>query len=302
MLTPDEWLDVKELFRDEARRASHERITALEAQLHGLRGLGAQVQAITNANVHLRCIALHDAGTTLRNNLLTDLLPQLAIRALRSSRGVAANGDVLIVVGAEALRRRHLEKLAELAQRRGVQLLYMFKHLREDAAEVLGSGAAAAIFMRLGNMQEAERAAQFIGKEYKFELSQLTSSLSTGTTHTRGTNDGQSEGTTSSFATYSRSTTRSWGTTQSVAASMTRTEGSTTSRVYEYAVEPTTLQALPEWAVVLVELDRNRGGRVLKAGDCNPDLLSLDRVSLQPLTLPVRVQPSGVQTPFISEK
>lgn len=71
-------------------------------------------------------------------------------------------------------------------------------------------------------------------------------------------------------------------------------------RVYEYDVEPTTIQALPVGAVLLVQHDRQHGGKIIVSGDCNPDLLTLDRVSLKPLTPPVRVAPPAVQPAQIS--
>src|SRR3989442_1411728 len=44
-------------------------------------------------------------------------------------------------------------------------------------------------------------------------------------------------------------------------------EAQTVQRVQEYVVEPPVLQQLPETAFLLVELQREQGGRRLKEGD-----------------------------------
>jgi hypothetical protein len=67
------------------------------------------------------------------------------------------------------------------------------------------------------------------------------------------------------------SETKNW----SVAASVTH--GETDQRVYEFTVEPTEIQALAPTAFILVE-STGRGRRVV-LGDCNPGIVTLDRVS-----------------------
>ncbi len=284
LLTPDEWLAVKDLFRDEARREARERIVALESELYQLKGLGANAPTREQKGHQLKCIALNISGQRVRNDYLKRLLVQLLIRSFRSVTGRAAGSEVYLVAGADAIERRYLEQLSDLSHRRGVRLIYMFSQLRDDTGEMLGGGGSAAAFMRLGNPAQAERAANYIGKEYKFELSQLTHSTSNSTTHTSSANEGKGDGITKSgFLNYQRSTTRNWGTSESVARGITTQEGSTTSRVHEYAVEPTILQRLPETAMLIAQLDAARGGRIVQACDCNPDLLTLpeDRAGLR---------------------
>jgi hypothetical protein len=52
--------------------------------------------------------------------------------------------------------------------------------------------------------------------------------------------------------------------------------------VYEYAVEPTTLQHLPDYAMLLVS-SRPGGGHWLAPVECNPEIVTLPRVSMDPL-------------------
>jgi hypothetical protein len=72
----------------------------------------------------------------------------------------------------------------------------MFRHLREDALAMLGGGTPA--FMRLGHHAEAEQAASYIGRQYKFVLSQLTATVGGNHTFTHSDTEGYSDGTNSS--------------------------------------------------------------------------------------------------------
>lgn len=224
--------------------------------------------------------------------------------------------------GEQGLQRRHLEQLAQVCERRGSQLVLLHPHLRDAAEQMIGGGTVA--FMKLGNHQEANVAADFIGREHSFVLHSLTdtegrtvntsvaktvgSSVSRGTTYsesvTRGRNWGSSSSTsyqgganpfsssssTNSGGSYSETTGTSTSVTYSTNESTTHTTGDSDStslatgrqRVYEYVLEPTQLQALAEFSLLVVE--RRAGGAVLvHPADCNPNIVFLDRVSMTPL-------------------
>ena len=199
---------------------------------------------------------------------------------------------------------------------------------------MLGGGAVA--FMRLGNHEDASRAADFIGRDYKFVLSQITKNVggneshtdtdsegtgdsdsislsrsigtstnwgntrSSGVTHSgggpfglfpdRSTNRGDSRtrgGGTNETDTrgVSRSTSRNWSRAYAYATGTNWSDADTTQRVYEYAVEPVTLQHLPDHALLLVET-RPEGGRKLTPVECDPAIVTLDRVATEPLSDP----------------
>ena len=79
--------------------------------------------------------------------------------------------------------------------------------------------------------------------------------------------------------------TRRWGSSRTKAHSTSWSYAETRQRVHELFVDPAHLQALPPTAFVLVQHVADR--QVLAvAADCNPDLLSLPRVSTQPLADP----------------
>jgi len=280
-LSVPEMQAIQSLFSIDVLSQMRERIVALEAQLHPLRLLASA--GAPRFAVNLTCYILSQSGTTLVNDLIADLLPQILIRSLRSHDQFSS--DVLILAGADRVRRRHLERLSDLASRRGVILVLLFRHLRDDAVQILGGDASAVVFLRLGNADEAERATRFIGKDEYFELAQLTESVSSSHTYTSGTTEQQSEGRQAGVPMYTRSETRTWGATDSLARGLEVQRGSTMSRVRRLAVEPEVLQQLPPTEFLMVELNRRVGGRRLVAGDCNPDLALVAGVSPHPFEI-----------------
>jgi hypothetical protein len=161
----------------------------------------------------------------------------------------------VLVAGADEIARRHLERLAETCDLRGAPVTLLFRHLREDAASMIGGGTTA--FMRLGNHTEAEQAAAYIGRRHTFVVSSYTA--------TRG-------GWSQSGGTY-------WSDTE------------TRQRGYEYAVEPTALQNLPDCALLLA--DRASGNLRLHAVECDPAIITLPGASTAPLPPPASLSYGG---------
>ncbi|MBZ3906818.1 hypothetical protein [Streptomyces griseiscabiei] len=264
---------------------------------------------------YLTCVALDPGAGSASTELLADLAVQSVMRRLSSFEEAAPS--VIVALGEQGLQRRHLEQLAQVCERHGAQLTFVHAHLRDAGEQLIGGGTVG--FMRLGNHQEAMIAADFMGRHHSFVLHTLTdtegrtvntsiastlgSSTSRGTTQsssvTRGrnssstyqgafnplsvassTNSGRSHSTTSGVSTTvthgtNESTTRTTGESDSTSLATGR------QRVYEYALEPTQLQALAEFSLLVVE--RQAGGAVqVHAGDCNPNIVLLDRVSTQP--------------------
>jgi hypothetical protein len=272
---------VEALFTEEQRSRLHDRIQRLEAHIVHLTGLPSGRPAESTAS--LTCLSVTRRGSQLTTELLTDLLGQWLIRSLKNVRP-GQSPRTVVVAGADHLKARHLEQVAALCDSLGFRLVLLFQHLRDSGSTLLGGGRAT-VFMRLGNYEEAERAANFIGRGYRFELARVT------------TEHGRSD-------TTSRSTSRTgeilspwarrWGTSRSRAHETSWSYAETRQRVHELFVEPTHLQALPPTAFVLVQHVADR--QVLAvAADCNPDLLSLPRVSTQPLPEPDQVTAPPLQ-------
>ncbi len=260
-------------------------------------------QSDAPARPALKVWELSERVGDLAGDLLAHVVFQVLLYRLRGEEaGDTSSGQVMALVGADRFRRTHLERLDRLARRRGVRLVLLFRHLREDAVEVLGGGEAV-MFLRLGNAREAEQAAAFIGRDHRLVLSQFTVSRSAGLATTVGTSKADTvsdqQARTSgkqwsrsreyhygalmdfphdsgartrmdqSSTSTGRSTSASTGTSRSEQSATTEGQAMGYQRVYEFSVEPAFLQALPSTAFVLVD-PRDPGSPRL--GDCGPEL------------------------------
>lgn len=236
-----------------------------------------------------------------------EILCALVVQWLTVQVSAAAGAiPAVIVAGADEITRPHLERLSEVCELRGVPLTLLFRHLRGDAAALLG-GAAATAFMRLGNHTEAEQAAGYLGRHHTFAVSSFTATRGGSRTSTSGGSSGhgtsesagdarnkgrQSTGLLGAGGTSSRGKTHTTGTSTSQnwsdnwsAADGTNWSGAQgVQRVYEYRVEPVILQDLPEHALLLA--DRGTGTLRLRAVECDPDIITLPGASTEPLPPP----------------
>lgn len=190
-------------------------------------------------------------------------------------------------------------------RRLGVPLTLLFRHLRNDATTLIGGGATA--FMRLGNHHEAEQAASFTGRQHTFVLSSLTATHGTdqtttqGQTETSGHSQSRSSGSSTGWTrdhllgggntTGSHTRSRDHSTNYSWAAELSQSEGTnwsdatTSQRVYEYTVEPSVLQRLPDTALLLISDNGD-----VQPVECHPAIVTLPQASTTPVQ-PVPAQP-----------
>lgn len=256
----------------------------------------------------LRVLATSSRDSSAHRKELTDrLLVQTVLHQLRCrQRGGPTGRDMLVVAGADHLGRAVLTGLTRHAELAGVRLVLLFERLADDAERVLGSQGGSTIIMRLGNGKDAATAAEFIGRGYRFVMSQVTAqvgrSFTAGDSDSVGYQDGTSETTGTSGGTgrtydgtrllpWLQNTSKNAGWQESVTASRSQTwqrttnssvsdsttDGTTSQRVYEFTVEPTTVQTLPATAFLLVN-PVDGAGRVVP-GDCNPGTVLLPGVS-----------------------
>jgi hypothetical protein len=263
-----------DLFGDEYRRQAHPRLRRLEAHIQPLERMGTRQDR--RPSTALTCLLMEEGGRSPRDELLGDLIVQWLLRLLASS---ADQTRSLVLAGADELQRRHVERLSEICERRDVRLVLLFRHLRDASEETVGHGTVA--FMRLGNHDEARRAADFIGRQHRFLVTQLTRTLGGSDTHSYGQTESVGDTVSTSGLDRTQGRSRTWGYTYTRAEGTSWSHADTTQRVYEYAVEPTTLQELPEYAMLLVE--RNPGGSVVQPVECNPDIITLRGVSMTSL-------------------
>ena len=298
----DEALIAGELFPPEYRQQIGPNLVRLDAFLTDLARYASHPATQPAAPAYYTCLAVDSSARSARGELLLALAVQwLTVQV----SGSTASAPAVIIAGADELTRPHLERLADACERRQVPLTLMFRHLRDDALAVLGGGTAA--FMRLGHHGEAEQAASYIGRQHTFVLSQLTATLGGNETHTRTDTEGYSVADSRTFGStrgwtedhrgggsrtggLTRSqgvtTSRNWSVAQSWATGTNWSEATSAQRVYEFAVEPSVLQHLPDHALLLTVAGRTGPG--LQAVECDPAIVTLPGVSTRPLP-PVRV-------------
>ncbi|MFI7575907.1 hypothetical protein [Micromonospora sp. NPDC049497] len=268
------------LFSDEFRRQVHPNLRRIESHLYPLRELLAAPDPghprHDLGQPGLTCLVYENAAHNVREELLKDLVFQGLIQRLTSPEPFAGP---LVIAGADDLSHRHIERLTDLCVRRGVRLVLMFRHLRDSAVRAVGADVVA--FMRLSNHEEAARAADFIGRQHTVVLSQLTRTLGGSQTHSQGNSLGFSDQTSGALWQKRTSVGRSWTHTRTVADSLNWNDSHSEQRVYEYVVEPRTLQDLPDYA--LIEVTQGTGSLSVRSVECNPDIVSLPRVTTGPL-------------------
>jgi len=291
-----------DLFPTEYRRQIGPNLVRLDAFLTGLARYVGHPFAGPVGPAYYTCLALDSSARSARGELVLALAVQwLTVQV----SGSAAAAPAVIIAGADEITRPHLERLADACERRRVPLTLMFRHLREDALSVLGGGTAA--FMRLGHHGEAEQAASYIGRQHKFVLSQLTATLGGNETYTRtdtegyGVTDSRTVGSSRGWTedhlgagsrtggltrSFGLTASRNWSVARSWAAGTNWSNAAAAQRVYEFAVEPSVLQHLPDYALLLTVPART--GPDLLAVECNPAIVTLPGVSTRPLT-PVHV-------------
>ena len=166
-LTADEIDRLGALHPDETRRQLHGSLRRIESFLRPLERMGG---AGTPAGaVDLTCLIADSDGRNAQGELLKDLIVQWLIRQVGRS-GVTSGS--LVLVGADEVGHRHLERLSTLCERRGIRLVLLFSHLRKTRCR--RSVAARWDFMRLGNHTEAQQAAEFIGRKHTLSRSPMT--------------------------------------------------------------------------------------------------------------------------------
>jgi hypothetical protein len=277
-----------DLFSADYRARALPQLQRIEALAHSLAPLGTRTTPRPAAA--LRVLSLNSTWRTASGDFLADVLVAWAAHTIaRAPESV----PTLVIAGADELAARHLERLTDLADRRGVRVVSMFRHLRENTEHLLGAGPVA--FMRLGNHQEAERAADYIGREHTFTVSQLTHAVGGEETHASADTDGGAAGTGQSNSrergeswqgwigqrgahhgttnTAISTSERTWSRTLQVAAGENWADTTTRQRVFEHQVQPRSLQQLPDYALVLVE--HRPGGTTVRTVEVNPEIAQL---------------------------
>lgn len=221
-------------------------------------------------------------GRDDRKDLVDRFVVQLALLAMA---GGHRPGDWLVVSGADHLGAPTLEMLSDHARQAGVQLLLMIDQPQGELERTAGTGGVVCV-MKMYNHRDASIAAEFVGKGHRFVVSQLT--RQTGRSFTDGGGDSFSantghndtQGQKRSSGSLSDSRGHTWTGTRNWSAADNLSTSTSSSRVYEFLVEPQEILGMPETAFLLV--DNSGHGRQVVLADANPGISLLPRVATLP--------------------
>jgi hypothetical protein len=183
LLTPGQVNELVKLFGREQRTAI-ERAWAIEARLRDLARLGSAPARL--APSRLRLAWLDRRASAVGNQVLATYLAVALTYALRQSPPGRPWQQTIVVLGAERLRPEVLDRLTDACEAARAGLVLAYRSIPDRVAERLGRGHAAVAFMRLGNARDAQAAAEQIGTEHRFVISQFTQTVGTSVTDTAG--------------------------------------------------------------------------------------------------------------------
>jgi hypothetical protein len=190
-----------------------DRAAAMEACLQVLSPLAADLPARTPSR--LKVAWLDRRASVVGNGVLAAYLTVALTAVLRQTPPVPRWQQTICLLGAERLPGDVLDRLCDAAELAGAGLVIAYRTIPAHVRERLGRGDAAVGFMRLGNGEDARLAAEQIGMEHRFVVSQLTETVGASVSGTVG-------------ASYTSSVGSSWSASDS--GSVTHTAGRSRGR------------------------------------------------------------------------
>jgi hypothetical protein len=210
-LTHDQLTRLANLAGRGAGQLATERAWNIEARLRVLAPLATALGS--NPPSQLKVAWLDRRAASVSNGALAAYLVIALTAMLRQAPPVRRWQQMICLLGAERLPGIILDRLSDAAEISGAGLMLAYRSIPAHVRERLGRGDAAVGFMRLGNAADARVAAEQIGTEHRFLVSQLTDTVSTSLTDTTGVSYTSTVGTADS-ATGSSSVTKTAGRSQ----------------------------------------------------------------------------------------
>jgi hypothetical protein len=161
-----------------------DRAWSLEARLRVLAPLATDL--VPQPPSPLRVAWTDRHGTALGNQVLASYLTVALTEVLRQAPAGRPWQQTVCVLGADRLPGAVTDRLCAAAVTARAGLALCYQSIPPPVRERLGRGNAAVAFMRLGNAEEARAAAEQIGTEHRFVLSQLTDTVGSSVTDTAG--------------------------------------------------------------------------------------------------------------------
>ena len=198
-LTADQLERITGLFgRGASDRVVIERAWALEARLRVLERLGCDPAPMPRSK--LRVVALDSRGGMFGNDVIGTYVTVALTSLLRHASPGRPWRHTICVAGAEKLPGEVLDRLTAACESTRTGLVLAHRTIPAAVRERLGRGNAALAVMRLGNAEDAKIAAEQIGTEHRFVLSQFTDTVGASVTDTAGDSYTSTVGTADSWA------------------------------------------------------------------------------------------------------
>jgi hypothetical protein len=205
LLTEQELSALSALFGQGATdRVVLERALSIEAQLRKLAATGSE--PIEQPRSRLRVVAIDKRVGPLSARLLGSFVVTALTHLLGQAQPSQAEAGqpwqhTLYLLGAERLRDDVLDRLTDVCENSRSGLVLAYRSMPPQVRQRIGRGNACVAFMRLGNAEDARAAAEQIGTEHRFVLSQLTETVGTSVTDTTGVSYTSTVGESASLAT-----------------------------------------------------------------------------------------------------
>jgi len=197
-LTPAQLASLCNLAGRGAEHLVVERAWALEARLRVLEPLATDLTGLPASR--LKVAWLDRCAAAVGNEVLAGYLAIALTAVLRQAPPGRRWQQTLCLFGAERLSADVLDRLCDAAEIAGAGLVLAYRSIPAHVGQRLGRGDAAVGFMRLGNAEDARLAAEQIGTEHRFVVSQLTDTVGVSVTGTAGISYTSSVGTSASIS------------------------------------------------------------------------------------------------------
>jgi hypothetical protein len=161
-----------------------QRAWALEARLRVLEPLATEPAGVPASR--LKVAWLDRRAAAVANSVLAPYLAIALTAVLRQAPPGSRWQQTLCLLGAERLSADVLDRLCDAAEVAAAGLVLAYRSIPAHVRERLGRGDAAVGFMRLGNAEDARVAAEQIGTEHRFVVSQLTDTVGLSVTDSAG--------------------------------------------------------------------------------------------------------------------
>ena len=197
-LTPEQLASLGNLAGRAAEQLVVQRAWVLEARLRVLEPLATDPAGMPSSR--LKVLWLDRRAAAVATSVLAGYLAIALTAVLRQAPRGSRWQQTLCLLGVERLSADVLDRLCDAAEITGTGLVLAYRSIPAHVRERLGRGDAAVGFMRLGNAEDARFAAEQIGTEHRFVVSQLTDTVGVTVTDTTGVSYTSSIGTSDSVS------------------------------------------------------------------------------------------------------